>query len=171
MPDAKIVNWPNWLFFRSLEGTNGWEPLLEEYQEGDGCFDNKEPLIWNVPKPFSSRRFRLRLMGVAGDTFQEGFKFMCSRGIVALPFVASAKHAFTNQFVLSSQLAYGGNGSKLITHKKSCLQGSSSSLLGSKEHKQRLEIIIAEELQGEPCALRCWGCKNIISPVNPSPAI
>eukprot|EP00200_Dunaliella_tertiolecta_P006306 CAMPEP_0202355414 /NCGR_PEP_ID=MMETSP1126-20121109/10320_1 /ASSEMBLY_ACC=CAM_ASM_000457 /TAXON_ID=3047 /ORGANISM="Dunaliella tertiolecta, Strain CCMP1320" /LENGTH=984 /DNA_ID=CAMNT_0048948029 /DNA_START=163 /DNA_END=3117 /DNA_ORIENTATION=- len=77
MPDAKIVNWPNWLFFRSLEGTNGWEPLLEEYQEGDGCFDNKEPLIWNVPKPFSSRRFRLRLMGVAGDTFQEGFKFMC----------------------------------------------------------------------------------------------
>eukprot|EP00983_Pelagomonas_calceolata_P005478 178541-Pelagomonas_calceolata.AAC.1 len=28
--------------------------------------------------------------------------------------------------------------------------------------------IIVEELQGRPCALRCKGCKDSISPVNPS---
>eukprot|EP00983_Pelagomonas_calceolata_P064960 1148386-Pelagomonas_calceolata.AAC.2 len=37
-----------------------------------------------------------------------------------------------------------------------------------KEHKQRFDIVIVEELPGRPCALRCKGCKDIISPANPS---
>eukprot|EP00983_Pelagomonas_calceolata_P061966 1147065-Pelagomonas_calceolata.AAC.7 len=39
-----------------------------------------------------------------------------------------------------------------------------------KKHKQRFDIIIAEDLPGKSCALRCIRCKDIFSPANPSHA-
>ncbi|KAL6756657.1 hypothetical protein V8C86DRAFT_2644588 [Haematococcus lacustris] len=74
--EAPKVNWPNWLYFGQLEGSNGWETLAEEPGTSEDGFSlqlNEVPVV----KTLASRRFRLRVMGMTGDTFNEGFKYMC----------------------------------------------------------------------------------------------
>ncbi|KAG2491383.1 hypothetical protein HYH03_010175 [Edaphochlamys debaryana] len=78
--DAKEVDWPNWMYYRALEGSNGWETLIEvrdvikEY--GEDGFGVPTPRLLPVTHKVASRRFRFRFMGITGDVFNEGYKYM-----------------------------------------------------------------------------------------------
>lgn len=51
-----MVDWPNWLFFGTLEGSNGWAPLVDVRLQEDGGYDSKVPLTKDVANQFPSRR-------------------------------------------------------------------------------------------------------------------
>lgn len=57
------VDWPNWLYYRALEGTNGWQTLVSHtYPEGEFGFGLQTFDIKPASTKVKGRRCALLLM-------------------------------------------------------------------------------------------------------------